>query len=337
MREYANEPIISVIVPVYRVEKFLPRCISSIAKQTFRDFEMILVDDGSDDACPDICDQAARADARIRVIHQKNQGLSAARNAGIDAARGQYISFVDSDDFIADTMLADMYERVCTDKADMAICNIQYVDEDGQRLENAARKSPITANEVLDKYQALSKLCEANPWYYVVAWNKLYAKHIFDHIRFPVGKRNEDVFIAHEVFWAADRITVLEKRLYYYVQRSGSIMNSKPTDKNLDEAEGCFTCCKFALEHGLDDLAACKYNDAISSIADYIYLLDRSDKQVKAALDSNLHQARLLKKSILNIGGHRSDKLKAIMFSVSPQLYRKVKIGVRRIAKDNTK
>ena len=108
MSEYANEPIISVIVPVYRVEKFLPRCISSIAKQTFRDFEMILVDDGSDDACPDICDQAARADARIRVIHQKNQGLSAARNAGIDAARGQYISFVDSDDFIADTMLADM-------------------------------------------------------------------------------------------------------------------------------------------------------------------------------------------------------------------------------------
>ena len=114
---------ISVIVPIYRVEAFLPACIDSILKQTFRNIEVILVDDGSDDGCPAICDAAAEKDARVQVIHQENQGLSAARNAGIDAAKGEYIAFVDSDDTIEPTMLESMLERIWQDGSEMALCN----------------------------------------------------------------------------------------------------------------------------------------------------------------------------------------------------------------------
>ena len=109
--ERKDRPEISVIVPIYRVERFLPRCIDSILKQTFRDIEVILVDDGSDDGCPAICDAAAEKDARVRVIHQKNQGLSAARNAGIDEAQGSYIAFADSDDYLEPCMLEIMLEQ----------------------------------------------------------------------------------------------------------------------------------------------------------------------------------------------------------------------------------
>ncbi|MEE0298985.1 MAG: glycosyltransferase, partial [Christensenellales bacterium] len=118
---------ISVIVPIYRVEVFLPACIDSILKQTFRNIEVILVDDGSDDGCPAICDAAAEKDARVQVIHQKNQGLSAARNTGIDAAKGEYIAFVDSDDTIEPTMLESMLERIRQDGSEMALCNYRYV------------------------------------------------------------------------------------------------------------------------------------------------------------------------------------------------------------------
>ena len=110
--ERKDRPEISVIVPIYRVERFLPRCIDSILKQTFRNIEVILVDDGSDDGCPAICDAAAEKDARVRVIHQKNQGLSAARNAGIDAAQGSYIAFADSDDYMEPNMLEMMLEQM---------------------------------------------------------------------------------------------------------------------------------------------------------------------------------------------------------------------------------
>ena len=122
---------ISVIVPVYGVEKYLPACIESILSQTFTDFELILVDDGSPDDCPRLCDEAAKRDARIRVIHQANAGLSAARNAGIEIARGQWLSFVDSDDFVAPTFLQALYEAAQKAEADCSLCSIQMTDVRG--------------------------------------------------------------------------------------------------------------------------------------------------------------------------------------------------------------
>lgn len=126
-----EKPLLSIIVPVYDVERYLPKCMDSILAQTFTDFELILVDDGSPDNCPALCDAAAAKDARIRVIHQKNGGLSAARNAGLDAARGAWIGFVDSDDYIAPEMYEALYHAVQSTGADLALCDYAEVDETG--------------------------------------------------------------------------------------------------------------------------------------------------------------------------------------------------------------
>ena len=130
--EREKAPLLSIIVPVYKVENYLPKCIDSILAQTFTDFELILVDDGSPDNCPALCDAAAEKDARVRVIHQKNGGLSAARNAGLDAARGAWIGFVDSDDYIAPEMYEVLYQAVQSTGADLALCDYAEVDEAGK-------------------------------------------------------------------------------------------------------------------------------------------------------------------------------------------------------------
>ena len=127
--EGEKAPLLSIIVPVYKVENYLPKCIDSILAQTFTDFELILVEDGSPDNCPALCDAAAEKDARVRVIHQKNGGLSAARNAGLDAARGAWIGFVDSDDYIAPEMYEVLHQAVQSTGADLALCDYAEVDE----------------------------------------------------------------------------------------------------------------------------------------------------------------------------------------------------------------
>ena len=130
-----EKPLLSIIVPVYDVERYLPKCIDSILAQTFTDFELILVEDGSPDNCPALCDAAAARDARIRVIHQKNGGLSAARNAGLDTARGEWVAFVDSDDTITPDFCEKLYAAVQDTGAQMVVCNYRQVDEALQPIE----------------------------------------------------------------------------------------------------------------------------------------------------------------------------------------------------------
>lgn len=127
---------ISVIIPIYNVEKYLSDCVESVLKQTYTDLEIILVDDGSQDASGQICDDYAKQDSRVQVIHKKNGGLSSARNAGIDQATGQYFFFLDSDDWIAENALELLYKEIKSTGSDLALCNMQYVDEQGKNLEN---------------------------------------------------------------------------------------------------------------------------------------------------------------------------------------------------------
>ena len=135
MENAEKTPELSIIVPIYKVEKYLEECIQSILGQTFTDFELILVDDGSPDACPQMCDAAAKKDSRVRVIHQKNGGLSAARNTGIEAARGNWLGFVDSDDFVAPDMYEKLYHAAVNAGADCAVCSVQLTHEDGSRMD----------------------------------------------------------------------------------------------------------------------------------------------------------------------------------------------------------
>ncbi len=226
-----EKPLLSIIVPVYDVERYLPKCMDSILAQTFTDFELILVDDGSPDNCPALCDAAAAKDARIRVIHQKNGGLSAARNAGLDAARGAWIGFVDSDDYIAPEMYEAMYHAVQSTGADLALCDYAEVDEAGapcQSMHIRLEKKDFTGRDLLKN--ATDSTIQP-------AWNKLYRRDVFAQLRYPEGKLNEDLFLIPEICLNTQKAVVVPKALYYYVQRGGSIMNGNKTLRHFDAAE----------------------------------------------------------------------------------------------------
>ena len=180
-----EDRLVSVIVPVYKVEFFLRRCVESILKQTYQNMEIILVDDGSPDRCPQICDSFCRKDTRIRVIHKKNGGLSDARNVGIEAAKGEYLCFVDSDDYIQSTMLEHLVKAVDSAGVNLAITNLKTVDEHGNRVFRV-EQSPIM-DGIFPAEELLPKLYQEMGWYYIVAWNKLYHRSLFEKLRFPVG------------------------------------------------------------------------------------------------------------------------------------------------------
>lgn len=240
-------PKISVIVPIYKTEKYLDKCIESIVNQTYTDIEIILVDDGSPDNCPAMCDEWAKKDARIKVIHKENGGLSDARNAGIDIACGEYIGFVDGDDCILPAMYEKLYSAIEATKADISICGYLFVDEDLNQLDAPDYISPIK-NEVLDTYGAIQKLCtEEKYWYYTTSVNRLYRKYLFNEIRFPKGVLHEDEYTSHRFYDACKTVACIEDCLYLYVQRSNSIMTSTYSIRRLDGLEACldrYRLCK---------------------------------------------------------------------------------------------
>lgn len=227
---------ISVIVPVYKVENYLERCVRSIMAQTHSDLEIILVDDGSPDQCGRICDSLAEEDSRIQVIHKQNGGLSDARNVGLAHASAELIGFVDSDDHIAPTMYETLL-RVMTDAdADVSLCGFDYVDEKtGEVNREMAKLCPLT-DGVLDREQALSSL-DLSDWgyhFYVTAWNKLYKRSVLGDHPFPVGKYHEDEFAVHHIFARCQKIAVVQEPLYRYMQRQGSIMSEGIHTRSLD-------------------------------------------------------------------------------------------------------
>lgn len=233
------ETAISVIVPIYRVEKYLPACIDSILNQTFTDFELILVDDGSPDRCPAICDEAAERDARVRVIHQANAGLSAARNAGIEVAHGAWLSFVDSDDYIAPHFCEKLYQTAQRTNADCVMCSVQNVDESGKLIDSALMRM---ADEVKTGREVLRKIGRDDVTPYLTAWNKLYRRKLFNTLRYPAGRQNEDVFVFAELFCQVQRAACVAEPLYFYRKRIDSIMNSAVTLRNLDEMWAYVNC-----------------------------------------------------------------------------------------------
>lgn len=181
-------PKISIIVPVYKVEKYLSRCIKSILRQTFTDFELILVDDGSPDKCPQMCDDWGKKDKRIRVIHKENGGLSSARNAGLRAARGEYIGFVDSDDWIACDMYEILYQLAKKYRADITCGGIERTNAGSVRKKTSGTIKEYTQDAFSRKY---FKLDSNETVHYIV--NKLYSHDTASKIKFPVSLINEDV------------------------------------------------------------------------------------------------------------------------------------------------
>ena len=212
---------ISVIVPIYKVEAYLDKCVQSIVDQTYTNLEIILVDDGSPDRCGQMCDAWAEKDSRIRVIHKENGGLSDARNAGLEIATGTYIAFVDSDDWVSVEYISSMYRAIQETGAQIAGCGICTVF-DGQEPDEGTGTGELC---IYSSEEAIGALLQGQGLR-AVAWNKLYHKSLLEGERYPVGKHHEDEFFTYRIFEKADRLVCVDERLYFYLQRQGSIMRS---------------------------------------------------------------------------------------------------------------
>lgn len=226
-----NDELISIIIPIYNVEDYLSACIESIMKQTYNNLEIILVDDGSPDSSPEICDRYEKIDNRIKVIHQKNKGLSGARNTGINVSKGKYLIFVDSDDTVESSMAEELYKCLKKYNCKMAACNRNYVFEDGTTI----CKTKDKINTVFEFDEAIK---EMNKFYFfdMSAWAKIYDRELFAEIRFPQGKLSEDYFVMYKLIDLAQKVGYTSLPLYNYLQRTSSISRNKKINHDFIEA-----------------------------------------------------------------------------------------------------
>lgn len=238
---------ISVVVPVYKVETFLNRCVDSILSQSFQDFELILVDDGSPDNCGRICEDYADRDSRIHVIHQKNGGLSAARNTGIDWAfahsDSQWIAFVDSDDWVHPDFLRLLYEAVQQCRTSLSACGMLRTA--GEPLPDISQRKPECMSA--DDYYCSETV---HGGLTAVAWNKLYHKSLLQTLRYPVGKLHEDEFTTYQAVYAAQKVGVVHENLYAYYQNPEGIMLSTWNPRRMHILEAFEQQIAFARETG---------------------------------------------------------------------------------------
>ena len=248
-------PLISVIVPIYKVEKYLDKCIECIVNQTYKNLEIILVDDGSPDKCPEMCEQWAQKDKRIKVIHKQNGGRSSARNAGLDIAKGKYIGFIDSDDTIKPDMYSKLYEIMIKNNTDISICGILAVNEKGEVLREV-RLPDI----VLDKQKLFDHLFFGESYPYSVNWNKLYKAEIWQKLRFAEGYIHEDDIISHRIFGECKNAALTSEMLYVQLWHDSSTMgkiNSSKFSINSFKGRALAGIDKydFFKKNGRDDLA----------------------------------------------------------------------------------
>ncbi len=218
---------ISVVVPVYNVEAYIKKCIDSILKQTYKNLEIFLVDDGSLDKCGEICDAYGKMDKRIIVIHKENGGLSDARNTGIERATGEYIVFVDSDDYIEETMVENLYEAITAYDADIACCAKFVETEDKAVVQNNGLAFCENSEQVLGRMLLLDDIDTS-------AWGKMYRLSLFENIRYPFGKYYEDMGTTYKLFDKAEKIVHISNPGYHYLIRNGSILNQKFNKKHFD-------------------------------------------------------------------------------------------------------
>lgn len=243
-------PNVSVIVPVYKAEKDLSRCVDSLLAQTYADFELILVDDGSPDRCPEICEQYRQKDPRVRVIHQKNAGPSAARNRGLSWAyehsETRFISFVDSDDCVHPRYLECLYEAAVQHHAEISMCRHRYVPLNGQ-MEKTVLPEDACSSVVSPEDLVVAE----NGFNYV--WGKLYSKKAFDGLRFPEEKSfGEDNLIVYRAMFRCAQIAFLPQELYYYFYNSTGITKSRWMPNSLQVFDGIREQLAFYREHGYE-------------------------------------------------------------------------------------
>lgn len=262
--------LVSIIVPVYKVEKYLPRCVNSLLNQTYNKIEIILVDDGSPDNCGMICDNYAALDSRIKVIHKKNGGLSDARNVAIPLCQGIYISFVDSDDWVSEKYIEHLYEAIKKDNSDLAFSWFVNVFEGKEQNISkclASKKNDIENYLLLNSHDCLKRMLYQNG-VECCAWGKLYKREIISTLRYPTRKLYEDIPVTYESIKRAKTIAVISNIDYFYLQREASIQYQSFDLRKLDGVKHCYDMME-AVKKDFQDLgsaAECRYLSTVCNI-----------------------------------------------------------------------
>ncbi len=287
---------ISVVVPVYNVEKYLPRCIDSILRQTYTDFELLLVDDGSPDGCPAICDAYAQKDARVQVFHQKNAGAAQARNVGIDYAvncsSSQWIAFADSDDYVHPQYLEQLFHAAESCNANVSVCKFISVQDEACVPFLPINQAACLTRSFADFYADFS-IPRVN------VWDKLWKKELFKDIRYPVGKVLDDVYIVYRLLYLAQTIATTDAVLYYYYQRANSTMHSAYSLKMLDGLDACKEQLQFFCEKRDAVNAQTAYRQLIHSYAEHCRALGEQKKD-KAFAEKRMVLIKELRRLLRN-------------------------------------
>lgn len=318
-----EKDLISVIVPVYNVEKYLDRCMESILNQTYKHLEIILVDDGSADSSPQMCDAYARKDNRIKVVHKQNGGLSDARNAGLEVATGMYIGYVDSDDWIELDMYERMYNACLENRAELAVC--RYVSERSNVrsvTQGNGMSVPLSREELLKIY-----ICGHEEYViYNSVWSKLFHRDLVKNMRFPKGRNSEDIMYTTKAFCRLSKAVYLDISLYHYVlDREGSIMNKAGCERMFrDEIpfwREHITYIRKAVSDTMGDLAAYYfwrrllfYYEALSGSGE-----TRADAKRLAGIIRG--ESTEIRRIYANAYGGRGDVARMELFLFSPALY----------------
>lgn len=302
-----NNPLISVVVPVYKVERYLERCIGSILSQTYENLEIILVDDGSPDKCGEICDTLAQSDSRIKVYHKQNGGLSDARNLGVEHSQGEYITFIDSDDYIAPYYIEYLFTLLKKYNADISACCMVETYEDTADYQ---RNDKIPNEQFLTGKEACRKLFGCLHIVLVTACGKLYRSDIVKKYSFPVGRIHEDEATTCKYYYEADKVVVGNRCLYAYYQNQKSIMHTKENSINPDVI--------WAFEHRarfFEDKSERKLAEIAWSILYNYYVRDSIENQGRS--DGLIKSFAKGKK--LDI----KTRLEIKLYQISPYVYRK--------------
>ena len=253
--------LVSVIIPIYNVEQYLKRCVDSVINQTYKNIEIILVDDGSPDNCNKICDEYAKADKRIKVIHKTNGGLSSARNEGLNIAEGEYICFIDSDDWVSESFVEFLINNIIKENADIITCETLDVKNERDIEEN--KKGEYLEIKTYDKDYVIENMYSEKLQLKPAVQNKMYKSYIFDNLRFKEGMIHEDEEILIKILLKSNKITITNKKLYYYFLSTDSIMRRKFNINRLNILD--------ALEERIDILTNTKYKNALNQTINRYY------------------------------------------------------------------
>lgn len=275
-----NNPLVSIIVPVYKVEKYLPNCIESVQRQTYVNWELILVDDGSPDNCPQICDECASRDDRIKVIHKENGGLSSARNAGLGIFKGDYVTFLDSDDFWHKDYLKIMLAMCEENGADIAQCG--FIRGEKTSFPNIEGKPVVS---VYDNHSIFTAYATK-----IVVWAKMYKRYTLEGVTMPVGLINEDDWTTWKLYYKAKKVAVTSQPLYYYTVNPTSIMGQAKKKPNFKYLDAYKERINFFVGTGEKDLEHCSRMQLCKSmVLSYCnpHLSDEDRQMVKSRFDES--------------------------------------------------